>query len=305
LLQKLTAAGWDTLLLDFPAGEKSKNIDTVSVLQTQMLMHGIRRDSLIVALGGGVVGDVAGFVASTVLRGVRYVHVPTTLLAQIDSSVGGKVGINHPLGKNLVGAFHQPAAVFVDPGVLRTLPALEFRNGLSELIKTAAVMDKALFGQIERNAGKIGAQNVSLLEQMIARAVRLKASVVERDEFDSGLRKILNFGHTIGHALEVTSHYALRHGAAVAIGMAAESRIAVNMGLMKEKDCRRLANVIRMVRLPTQLPRIRSASKLLKALSADKKTEDGSTKFVLLKGFGNPIVGVDVPSPFIVEMLKS
>ncbi|HEX9006937.1 MAG TPA: 3-dehydroquinate synthase, partial [Bacteroidota bacterium] len=220
---------WRTLVLEIPPGERSKNGELVSALYGELLTHGIHRRSLIVALGGGVVGDLAGFVAATILRGVPFVQIPTTLLAQVDSSVGGKVGIDHPTGKNLIGAFCQPQAVFIDPGVLRTLTPRQFRNGLAEVVKIAAALDPGFFAFLQRRAGAIAQGRTRLLERIIARAVALKAAVVERDEFERDVRRTLNLGHTIGHAVEAASGFRIQHGEAVSIGLAAESDIAVRL----------------------------------------------------------------------------
>lgn len=305
ILKAFSAGGGDAWLLDFPAGEKSKNAETYFSLQTTLLGLGIRRDSLIIALGGGVVGDIAGFVAATVLRGVEYVQVPTTLLAQVDSSVGGKVGIDHRYGKNLIGAFHQPAAVYIDPAVLQTLPAVEFRNGLAEVVKIAAALDARFFREIERKASSITRRNASLLAHVISQSVGLKAAVVGRDERDTGLRKVLNLGHTLGHAFEAATNFKVKHGVAVALGLVAESKIAVTMGLLDRRDFRRLVNVLQALKLPTKVPRVRHKTRFTAALGMDKKSEGNATKFVLLKGIGHSVVGVEVPTPFIGESLSS
>jgi len=301
LLQALTALGSDALLLDFPAGERSKNADVVFSLHSAILDQGIGRDSVILALGGGVVGDVAGFVAATILRGVKYVQVPTTLLAQVDSSVGGKVGIDHAAGKNLIGSFHQPSAVFIDPLVLRTLPAAEFRSGLAEVVKIAAALDKPFFGRIERERKKILALHPGALSALILRAVALKSRVVAEDEFETGLRKILNLGHTIGHALEAASGYSMRHGEAVAAGMASELHIAVMMGLLKPRDKERIVGLLKALKLRSRLPALRDRQRFSAALALDKKSERGAPKFVLLRGIGHAVIGVEVPTPFIAE----
>jgi 3-dehydroquinate synthase len=301
LLRALSSRNISSCLLDFPAGEQSKNAEVVRRLHTQLLAQGIRRDSLIVALGGGVVGDVAGFAAATVLRGVKYIQVPTTLLAQVDSSVGGKVGIDHPLGKNLIGAFHQPSGVYIDPRTLHSLTAADFRNGLAEVVKIAAALDRKFFEQIERTSRRITKNGLRLLSDIIARSVALKVAVVEKDEFESGLRKTLNLGHTLGHAIEASMNYTLKHGEAVAIGLVAESRIAVNMGLLKEQDHMRLRNTLRRLKLQTTFPKIKSRSRFFAALAADKKSDAGGTKFVLLKGLGYSVIGVQVPTPFVAQ----
>jgi 3-dehydroquinate synthase len=303
LLRGFSEANIDATLLSVASGESSKSADTVQALHTHLLKLGIHRDSMILALGGGVVGDVAGFVAATILRGVPYVQVPTTLLAQVDSSVGGKVGINHPLGKNLIGAFHQPAAVFIDPDVLKTLPRAEYRNGLAEVVKIAAALDRKFFRYLQRNARAVAEGNARMLPAIIARSVALKAAIVERDERDRGLRKVLNLGHTVGHALEAATRYATRHGEAVALGMVAESAIAVQLGLLPQRDFENLVRLLRAFKLPVQFPTVKNRSLFLSALAGDKKAEQGGTKYVLLAGIGKVALGVDVPSVFIQQLL--
>ncbi len=296
--------GINALTLDFPAGERSKDIVTVRALQDQLLRDGIDRQTLIIALGGGVVGDVAGFVAATLLRGLKYIQVPTSLLAQVDSSIGGKVGINHRLGKNLIGAYHQPAAVYIDPLVLRTLPPREFKNGLVEVVKIAAAADRTLFTALRRDARRLNRDLSDSLSSMITRAVQLKAAIVQRDERDEGLRKILSLGHTLGHALEASTGYRISHGEAVALGLVAESSIAVQMRLMNEEDCARLVellNVLGLVR--RRLPSI-DRWKFFQALGADKKSERGASKFALLRRIGNPVIGIEVPTPHIIELFE-
>ena len=299
--RRLVLAGADAGLIEIPPGEESKREEVLRALQTGLLDHGIERNSLIVALGGGVVGDLAGFAAATVLRGIEYIQVPTTLLAQVDSSVGGKVGINHRLGKNLIGAFHHPSAVYIDPRVLSTLPSREFRNGLAEMIKIAAALDRGLFRDLERNGRKISKDSELVLAQRIARAIGLKAAVVAKDEQEAGLRKVLNLGHTIGHAVEAASGFRIHHGEAVAIGLAAEAEIAVEMDLLPRKEHARLLRVLRNAGLPTRIPRDLGRRRFLRALSADKKSERGAPRFVLLHRIGHSVVGVEVPTPFLIE----
>ncbi len=303
LQERFASAGFDSQLLSFGAGERNKNNRTVQQLHTELLSHQIRRDNLIVALGGGVVGDVAGYAAATILRGVAYIQVPTTMLSQVDSSVGGKVGIDHPLGKNLIGAFHQPSAVFIDPNTLGTLSEKEFRNGLAEVVKIAAALDKSFFTLLERNSTRLNRSNRSLLTQIIARSVGLKAAVVEKDEFESGLRKSLNLGHTIGHALEAASGFTLKHGEAVALGIIAEARIAVRLGLLQKKDYARLSHLLKQLKLPTRLPTIKHTTKFFSSITTDKKSERDTTKFVLLNGIGSSTIGVPVARKLIEEVL--
>lgn len=304
VLRQCVDGGLNASLFFFSAGERSKNFKTLHALQTALLEIGIRRDSVIVALGGGVVGDIAGFVAATILRGVKFVHVPTTLLAQVDSSIGGKVGIDHPLGKNLIGAFHQPAAVFIDPNVLRTLPAKEFRNGLAEVVKIAAALDAKFFAHLENNAGNISQENSELIAEIIRRAVGLKAAVVAKDEREASLRKALNVGHTIGHALEAATNYTLDHGDAVAIGMAVESKIAMQLGLLAERDYNRIIRLLKSLKLPTRFRSLKKQSKFVAALAADKKSERGAMRLSLLAGVGRTAIGVAVSKTLIEQILS-
>lgn len=295
----------DTLMLVVPPGERSKSERTAYGLQSRLLRAGIRRNSLIVAIGGGVVGDLAGYVAATILRGVRFVQVPTTLLAQVDSSVGGKVGIDHPAGKNLIGAFHQPESVYCDPLVLRSLPPREFRNGLAEVIKIAAALDAGFFAAIEENAGQLSRTSSRFLAEMIVKSVGLKAGVVERDEREAGFRATLNLGHTVAHALEASAAYALRHGEAVAIGLAAEARIARDMGLLAGGECERLVETLRRAGLPTELPKNLQKRRFNAALAMDKKGDAVGPKFVLLKGIGSSALGIAVPAEILRKTVGS
>jgi len=301
--RSLVLAGAQAVLFEVPAGEDSKNHKVAHSLQTRLLENGVHRDSLVIALGGGVVGDLAGYVAATILRGVKYIHIPTTLLAQVDSSIGGKVGINHPMGKNLIGAFHQPSAVFIDPGVLRTLSAMEFRNGLAEVVKIAAALDEDFFEQLERRATRLKKENSTGLADIIKTAVGLKAGIVERDEKEHGIRKVLNLGHTLGHAIEAATKYTVPHGQAVAMGMVAEAMIARKMGLLKHKDYVRLVKLLACFRLPVRFPRSIDKRRFLEALALDKKSDSDGTGFVLLKSIGHSVIGVDVPRAFIEALL--
>jgi len=302
LLRLLQSHDVHSMLVDFPAGEASKNAQVAGMLYTALLEGGVRRDSLIVALGGGVVGDIAGFVAATILRGIPFIQIPTTLLAQVDSSVGGKVGIDHPPGKNLVGAFHQPSAVYIDPEVLGTLPASEFRNGLAEIAKIAVALDPLFVKLLERVTGELTKTNVGLLSRIVSRAVGLKSSVVEKDEREAGVRRSLNLGHTIGHALEAGSGYSLSHGFAVSIGMAVEAEIAVRLGLLKRGDARRIVALLRTLRLPVRVPSTIDRNCFYTALGADKKSIDSELLFVMPSGIGSCAIGVPVAPGLISDV---
>lgn len=299
LMQRLSTAGLDALLLEVAPGEQTKDSRTLFALQSRLLHEGVSRSSLIVALGGGVIGDLAGFVAATLLRGIRFVQVPTTLLAQVDSSVGGKVGIDHETGKNLLGAFHQPVGVFIDPLALRTLPVVEFRNGMAEVVKVAASMDADFFSRLEKQSRTLSRNSTRELTEIIASAVGLKAAVVSRDETEAGLRKILNLGHTLGHAFEASSDFRLKHGYAVAVGMAVESRLALQVGVLRQKDYRRLAALLKALSLPTAAPRVRKPGFFETALALDKKGVDGDPRFVLLRRIGATAIGVRIPMELV------
>ncbi len=304
LLSSFDQSGELVMLLEVPAGEASKNSELVYQLQSELLRRGVHRDSVIVAFGGGVVGDLAGFVAATVLRGIRFVQVPTTLLAQVDSSVGGKVGIDHPAGKNLIGAFHQPHAVYIDVSLLKTLPEREFRSGLTEAFKIAAALDAEYFAFIARNAGKIKRSNASFLEKLIARSVGLKAAVVMKDEYETGIRKALNLGHTIGHALEATSGFRILHGEAVGMGIALESEVALRLGLLHRRDQKTLLKTMKALKLRTRPPVLRDRGRFFDALRADKKALQGKVRFVLPTSIGACALGVEVPEDLVDRIIS-
>jgi 3-dehydroquinate synthase len=275
-------SGEQPLHLRFRAGEASKTRKTWIALTDALLDAGCGRDTTIVALGGGVTGDLAGFVAATFLRGVPYVQVPTTLLAMVDSSIGGKTGVDTVDGKNLVGAFHRPAAVIADPAILRTLPPEHLRAGLAEAVKHAVIADEALFEWIELHAGDVLADpGGPLMTELIGRAVAIKARVVEADERESGLRKVLNFGHTIGHAIEQLSGYTLLHGDAVAIGMVIEVRAAEAVGIADPGTCDRIVSMLRRLELPTELPPATDVQRVLDVTRTDKKARDGVVEYAL------------------------
>ena len=268
--------------LRFPAGESSKTRETWSSLTDALLEAGCGRDTTIVALGGGVTGDLAGFLAATYLRGVPYVQIPSSLLAMIDSAIGGKTGVDTPKGKNLVGAFHRPAAVIADPELLRTLPPAHLRAGLAEALKAAVIADASLFDWIELHAGALLEDpGGGLMTELIARAVAIKARVVETDERESGLRKTLNFGHTIGHAVEQLSGYAILHGEAVAIGMVAESRAAEAIGIAEPGTADRITAALLQLELPVHVPAGMDPDAIIEATRSDKKARGGLVEYAL------------------------
>lgn len=286
VLESLEAAGFTVAQIEMPDGEDFKNSTTLNSIYDDLLAAGVDRSSFVVALGGGVVGDVAGYAAATWMRGVPFVQVPTTLLAQVDSSVGGKTGIDHPKGKNLIGAFYQPRLVLIDVNTLATLDKRQFRAGLAEVIKYGAVIDRAFFDYIEANIAAILAMDPDVLVNVILRCCQIKAQVVELDEKESGLRAILNYGHTLGHAFEALSGYSgLVHGEAVAIGMVLASRISAVNGLCTLDDVERICALIAGCGLPVEIPQY-DRQRLLDAVAADKKSKSGNITFICNSGIG-------------------
>jgi 3-dehydroquinate synthase len=291
------------LALFLPAGEQHKTIKNVERLLREMVRAGGDRGSLLIAFGGGIVGDVGGFVAAVFMRGIPYVQVPTTFLAQVDSSVGGKVGVNLPEGKNLVGNFLQPRAVFADIGVLGTLPDRELRAGLMESVKAGIIRDRSLFRFMEEHADEVLGRDAKALERVIAASIRMKADVVRRDERESGLRMILNFGHTVGHAMEQATRYkAMLHGEAVAWGMVAALAVARRRGTITGAQMERMEKLIYRY---GPLPRLKvQAGKVLAATGHDKKNVGGVRRFVLPVGIGDAGVVEDVSAPELEAAVK-
>jgi 3-dehydroquinate synthase len=287
-----------------PPGEDHKTVATVDRLYGMILKHGIDRGTPVIALGGGVIGDTAGFVAATILRGVPFVQVPTTLLAMVDASVGGKTGVNHAVGKNLVGAFHQPIAVFADPQTLRTLPPRELRGGLAECIKHDVIRDADGFARLEREISRATALDLDYLTRLVAHNVAIKARVVEADPFEKGERAHLNFGHTFGHAIENVSHYEYSHGESVALGMAAACRLAVDLGMLDEISRRRVVAVIEQAGLPTRGMKL-DVGAVVDAMAYDKKATSGRLHFVLPDRIGHVVVRDDVPVDAVRRAVES
>jgi 3-dehydroquinate synthase len=269
-----------------PAGEANKGFEALNLIFDAMLQARFDRGSLVVAVGGGVVGDMAGFAAAVYQRGIDFVQVPTTLLAQVDSSVGGKTGINHPLGKNMIGAFHQPRSVLIDVDTLQTLPPRELSAGLAEVIKHGAIADAAYFDEVARDLARLRARDPAALTAAIARSCEIKASVVERDEREGGLRAILNFGHTFGHAIEAGMGYGeWLHGEAVGAGMVMATDLSVRLGLIAPDVLQRLRETVAQAGLPVTGPNW-PAQRYIELMSVDKKAEQGTPKFVLLERLG-------------------
>ncbi len=286
LLDSLRAEGLVARLISFPAGERYKTRETKAQVEDAMLKFKAGRDSALIALGGGVVGDLAGFVAATYLRGIPYVQVPTTLVAAVDSSVGGKTAVDTPQGKNLIGAFHQPAAVFIDVSTIRTLPQQEVCGGLAEVIKYGVIKDASLFYYLEENISRVLELDTEAITYIIKRSCEIKGQVVEQDEREENLRKILNFGHTVGHAIENLFGYSMIHGEAISIGMAYEGRLALELGLWKEEELRRLTALIRKARLPLKPPQKVNPDELLEIMRLDKKSRKERIEMALPKAIG-------------------
>jgi 3-dehydroquinate synthase len=284
----LAKAGFEVNVITVDSGEQSKSLKVVGQCYDQLAAHRLERKSFIVALGGGVVGDLAGFVAATYLRGIPFVQLPTTLLAQVDSSVGGKTGVNLKAGKNLVGAFYQPRVVLCDLDTLRSLAAREYRAGLAEVIKYGIIYDAALFARIERDLPKLLKKDPRTLAEVVARCCEIKADVVGQDETESGLRAILNFGHTIGHAIEAISGYGTYlHGEAISIGQVAAAKISAEQFGLPEMDAARITELFKRAGLPTKIKLSSTQrAKLFAAMKVDKKVSAGEVKFVLARKIG-------------------
>jgi 3-dehydroquinate synthase len=287
VVRSLRGAGFETSVVEVPDGEEHKNLAWLTFLYDRFLDARLDRESPIVALGGGVVGDVSGFAAATFLRGVPYVQVPTTLLAQVDSSVGGKTGVNHPSGKNLIGAFYQPRLVWTDVRTLRTLPKRELRAGLAEVIKYGATLSVPLFDLLEKDIERVLDLDDALLVDIVRRCCEIKAAVVAEDEREAGLRAVLNFGHTLGHAVEMLTEYKeYLHGEAVAIGMAFAANLSSERGHCTPQVAKRVIALIERAGLPTELPEELIGPNLTLAVETDKKVSSGKVKFVCLEDIG-------------------
>ncbi|MGD9020567.1 MAG: 3-dehydroquinate synthase [Lysobacterales bacterium] len=272
-------------------GESHKTLDNWSRVLDKLVQIRATRDATLVTLGGGVIGDIGGFAAASYMRGIRFIQVPTSLLAQVDASVGGKTGVNHPLGKNLVGAFHQPSAVVIDTDTLDTLPAREFAAGLAEVVKIAAVRDADFLDWLEKSHAAITARNPSTITRMIERSVINKAQVVAEDEREAGIRALLNFGHTFAHALETLTNYErYLHGEAVAIGMVAATRLSESRGLCERGFSARLGELLQRYGLPREIPASLDSGRILEAMKLDKKVLAGSIRLILVKSAGHGII---------------
>ena len=309
LLGSLRRRGLHADLLVIPAGERYKSRRVRDGLEDRLVDLGADRDTLLIALGGGVVGDITGFVAATFHRGIPFVQIPTTLIGMVDSSIGGKTGINLPAGKNLIGAYHQPAAIYVDVDYLKSLPERQFRSGMAEVVKCGVVADAALFETLERVPERVMRRDPEVLSRLIEACCRIKVRVVSEDPREAGRRIVLNFGHTIGHALETLTRYRLAHGEAVAIGMVAEARIAARAGLASAELAARLAALLERIGLPTEIPAGVAASAILAVARRDKKARQGRIAYALPARLGamshtDGAYGIPVADALVLEVLR-
>ncbi|HEY9693326.1 MAG TPA: 3-dehydroquinate synthase [Oculatellaceae cyanobacterium] len=306
-IASLKSAGFDVYTCILPAGERYKSLNSIQKIYDVALEHRLERSSTMVALGGGVIGDMTGFAAATWLRGINFVQVPTTLLAMVDASVGGKTGVNHPQGKNLIGAFYQPRLVLIDPEILKTLPVREFRAGMAEVIKYGVIWDAGLFSQMEesKRLDQMRYLNEGLLTEILNKSCQAKADVVSKDEKEAGLRAILNYGHTIGHAVEsLTGYRIVNHGEAVAIGMVAAGEIAVHLQLWDKESTQRQDALIKKAGLPTRLPAGLDIDAIADVLQTDKKVKAGKVRFILPTQIGVVTITDEVPADVIRQVLQ-
>jgi 3-dehydroquinate synthase len=304
MIDSLKDVGLNINLIEFSAGESSKNINTVLDIVRKLLELGADRSTILIALGGGVVGDLVGFIASIYMRGIPCIQIPTTLIGQVDSSIGGKTAIDLPHGKNLVGTFYQPRAVFADLIFLETLPQKEFNNGLAEIIKYSIIDDEKMFSMLEENMEVVKSKDSALLLKLVENCCRIKKSIVEIDEKEQGLRRLLNFGHTLGHAIEAASKYTISHGEGVALGMIAAARISEKMRYLDAAQLRRIEEIIMAAGLPGKIPQNFSADGIISRLAMDKKKKDDVVNFVLLKKIGMPFVHGGIENKLIGDVIE-
>ena len=302
LMNTLSQLGKTVRLLELPDGESFKDWQHLQLIFDELLAHGADRQSMIIALGGGVVGDMAGFGAASFMRGIRFIQVPTSLLAQVDSSVGGKTGINHPLGKNMIGAFHQPVAVIADLNTLRTLPSRELSAGLAEVIKHGAIADADFLDWIEANTSALLACDTDAMAHAVLRSCEIKSAVVSADEREGGIRATLNFGHTFGHAIESGLGYGeWLHGEAVGCGMVMAADLSVRLGHIGQADAQRLKRIIESMHLPIAPPKL-GAERFMELMQVDKKTEAGQIRYITLGSIGAARIQ-QVPDATVIETL--
>ena len=305
LMASLSAAGLRAELITFPRGEENKNLQTIARLASELAQRGFDRGDGLIALGGGVTGDITGFLASMYMRGIPFVQIPTTLLAQVDSSVGGKTGVDIPEGKNLVGAFYQPKAVYIDTDVLQTLPRVELQGGLAEVIKYGVIRDANFFEFLDEQRDAVFSLDNEVITRLIARCCEIKANVVELDEREGGIRRILNYGHTIGHAVEAASDFKIIHGLAVAIGMCAAADLAVKTGSLPAGQAETIRNLIKKYGLPTSIPTELDRQRIKKYLLSDKKTVAGHVFYVLPEVIGKVSISDQVKSRDVDSVLAN
>ena len=304
LSQALADTGVAVVSASVPDGENYKSWETLNSIFDRLLDHRCERGTTLIALGGGVIGDLTGFAAAVYLRGVQFIQVPTTLLAQVDSSVGGKTGINHPLGKNMIGAFHQPRLVLADTDTMRTLPDRELSAGLAEVIKYGLIRDPALFSWLEMNIERLLARESAALSYAVRRSCELKAEIVAADEHESGVRAVLNLGHTFGHAIESGLGFgAWLHGEAVAAGCVLAARLSQRMDRLAEADVQRVAALFQRAKLPTEAPDL-GARRYLELMGLDKKVEQGRLRLVLLERIGSAFVTAEFPPDLLESVLE-
>jgi 3-dehydroquinate synthase len=305
LEKSLAKVNIKTNVIEIPAGEEQKTLETAGSLYKKLAAAYAERSTPVLALGGGVVGDLTGFVSATYMRGVPFVQVPTSLLAMVDSSVGGKTAVDHGRMKNIVGAFYQPRMVIADIDTLKTLPREELINGMAEVIKMAAIGDKGFFEFLEGHMKQAMALDPAVLEEIVIKSTTPKAGIVSRDERESGERMVLNHGHTIGHAIEAISSFKIKHGQAVALGMVAENQIAVKLGMLPEAEAARIEEVIKLAGLPTALPDFvsKEKDKVFELIKHDKKVLNDRIRFVLLQDIGRAFITDDVKPELVKEVL--
>lgn len=309
MVDGLKSADYAPIWVEIPGGDQNKSIESFMQIQNALIEHQMDRQSLLIALGGGVIGDLAGFAAATFMRGINWVQVPTTLLAQVDASVGGKTAINHPKGKNMIGAFHQPKLVVIDSNTLKTLPLREIRCGLAEIIKHGVIMDLPLLEQIEQHQTELLNLETEVLTDVIAQSCRDKAWVVKNDEKEADLRSTLNYGHTFGHALEtLTDYHQCQHGEAVSVGMNCAAQLSVNLGLLDQQDLQRQNQLLQAVGLPIRLADLRldgiSATDLLHTMYLDKKASSDRLKLILTPAVGQAVIRQDIPDDEILKAIE-
>lgn len=302
LQDQLEEAGVGTELISFPAGEASKNMDTILYLAKELIRLQADRKTMLLALGGGVTGDIAGFLASIYMRGVPFIQIPTTLLAQVDSSVGGKTGVDLPEGKNLLGTFYQPKLVLTDVNTLSTLPKQELKNGMAEVIKYAMIRSPKLFNILEQKWNEILVLDSEVITAIVALSCAIKAMIVEEDEKEAGLRRILNFGHTAGHAIEAAANYTISHGEAVNMGMVVAARMSFKRELMRFEEFSRFIRLLKRFDLPYAIPAHLSPKELLTIMKHDKKVQHGELHYVLNKGIGDCEIVVVTDEEILVTL---